>query len=141
MDPSAFDTLVRAFASGGTRRRLLRLVAALPIASALLASGDAASAERPLDRLRRRTEQRNRKQRNTHKRQHDQHHQHHQHDHNHNNTGGGGNPGPCTPNGQACTESGQCCSDNCFNFVCTATVTQCAGQPAAADGTGHRLLR
>src|SRR5215212_4196833 len=62
MDPSAFDALIRAFASGGTRRRLLRLVTALPFGGALLVGEDAAGAERPHERLGRRTRQRNRKQ-------------------------------------------------------------------------------
>ena len=62
MDPSAFDTLVRAFAPSGTRRRLL---AGLPLLGALAVVGeDEAAAERPLDRVQQRTPQRNRKQRN-----------------------------------------------------------------------------
>src|SRR5262245_66347762 len=68
MDPTAFDTLVRSFAAAGTRRRLLRrLVATLPLGSALLTSGgeEATAGEHPRDRLRRRTKHRNQKQRNT----------------------------------------------------------------------------
>jgi hypothetical protein len=36
MDPQRFDTLVRAFSSPGTRRGLLRLLAAVPVAAGLL---------------------------------------------------------------------------------------------------------
>jgi hypothetical protein len=62
MNPSAFDTLVRLFAPTGTRRRLL---AGVPLLGALAVVGeDAAAAERPLDRVQRRTRRRNRKQRN-----------------------------------------------------------------------------
>ena len=75
MDPSAFDTLVRAFATVGSRRRLLRLVAALPFGGALLAGEDAAGADRPHERLGRRTKQRNHKQRTERRR--------HMHQHNH----------------------------------------------------------
>ena len=118
MDPTAFDALVRAFATGGTRRRLLRLVAALPLGGALRAMRMRREPNGPMERLGRRTQQRNRQQRNRQRRnqnnkqhQHDKHHQnnqHHQHDNN-GGGGGGGNPGPCTPNGQACTRR-QCCS-------------------------------
>jgi hypothetical protein len=62
MDPSTFDTLTRAIAHTGTRRRLVALLAALPLDGLLtgMARNDAA-AERPVDRLHRRTQPRNRK--------------------------------------------------------------------------------
>src|SRR5829696_5688661 len=66
MDPSALDTLARSFHVSGSRRRLLRrLVASLPLLGALaVVSDEEGAAERPIDRLQRRTQQRNRKQRN-----------------------------------------------------------------------------
>ena len=131
MDASRFDALVRAIATGGTRRRLLRLVAALPLGGALLANGDEAAAERPHERLGRRTQQRNRQQRNQQRRnKNNNKNRNNKHNNKHNN-GGGGNPDPCTPNNQACTRSDQCCSENCFNFVCAATISTC-GQGSSA---------
>jgi hypothetical protein len=65
-DPSAFDTLARSFATRGSRRRLVTLLAALPLVGALttLSEDEAAAQQRPIDRLRQRTPQRNRQQRN-----------------------------------------------------------------------------
>jgi hypothetical protein len=84
MDGSQFDTLARAFATTGTRRWLVRLVAALPLGGALTTLGqDEAAAERPHERLARRTQQRNRKQRT----------QRQQNQNQNNNDGGGGNGG------------------------------------------------
>ena len=70
MDPVAFDTLARAIAQPGTRRRLLgRLLVGVPLLGALAPGGEAAlAAERPLERLQRRTPQRNRQQRNNRRR-------------------------------------------------------------------------
>ena len=66
MDPSAFDALTRSFQTAGSRRWLLRrLVASLPLLGALAVVGEEeVGAERPHERLARRTQQRNRKQRN-----------------------------------------------------------------------------
>ena len=65
MDPTRFDTLTRAIAQSGTRRRLLALLAALPLSSMLTGlAADDAGAERPIDRVQGRTPQRNRQQRN-----------------------------------------------------------------------------
>jgi hypothetical protein len=84
MDGSQFDTLARAFATTGTRRWLVRLVAALPLGGALTTLGqDEAAAERPHERLARRTQQRNRKQRT----------QRQQNQNQNTNNGGGGNGG------------------------------------------------
>jgi hypothetical protein len=46
VDTRRFDTLVRAFAAGGTRRRLVAVVTALPLVGVLTGlSGDEAEAE------------------------------------------------------------------------------------------------
>jgi hypothetical protein len=70
MDPVAFDTLARAIAQAGTRRRLLgRLLVGVPLLGALAPGREEAlAAERPLERLQRRTPQRNRQQRNNRRR-------------------------------------------------------------------------
>ena len=66
MDGSHFDTLARTIAHSGTRRRLVSLLLALPLGGVLVIAAEAGQvvAERPLDRVQRRTKQRNRKQRN-----------------------------------------------------------------------------
>jgi hypothetical protein len=66
MDPTSFDALTRSLGATGSRRRLLGLVSALLPAGLLTAwlGEDAGAAERPLDRLQRRTPQRNRQRRN-----------------------------------------------------------------------------
>lgn len=62
MGLNAFDTLVHSLTTVGTRRRLLGVLAALPLGGIMAASTEAG--EHPRDRLRRRTRQRNHKQRN-----------------------------------------------------------------------------
>ena len=71
MDDRRFDALVRALQdrTGSRRRALTALLVALGVPG--VAAREAA-AERPLDRLRRRTQQRNRKQRNTKKQKQEQ---------------------------------------------------------------------
>ena len=134
MDPTAFDTLARAFATGGTRRGVLRrLVASLPLVGVLAAGGRRRRRSRAAPRAagsahpaaqppaaqppaaQQAPDQHNKNTRTQHR---------HQHDNNHNGGGGGGggNPGPCTPNGQACQRNSDCCGGNCFNQQCAATV-------------------
>ena len=144
MDGSQFDTLARAFATTGTRRWLVRLVAALPLGGALTTLGqDEAAAERPHERLARRTQQRNRKQRT----------QRQQNQNQNNNNGGGGNGGGggggnggggnnnnnnrngntlgsfelCSP-GSACPSGQVCLSGACF--------TTCPGPFSCLGGSG-----
>jgi hypothetical protein len=91
MDPSAFDTATRAIAQSGTRRWLVRLVATLPLGGVLTTIGaDKAGAERPHERLGRRTQQRNRKQRRRRRRNKNQH----QNNGNGGRNGGGGGTNP-----------------------------------------------
>jgi hypothetical protein len=66
MDPTAFDVLARSFGAAASRRLLLRRLAALSFWGAPITLGaGGVLAQRPLDRVRRRTQQRHRKQRNT----------------------------------------------------------------------------
>jgi hypothetical protein len=64
MDGSRFDTLARVLAPAGTRRRLVTLLAVLPLGGVLAVGGEESAAERPLDRVQGRTQQRNTKRRN-----------------------------------------------------------------------------
>lgn len=137
MDPTRFDALVRTFAAGRTRRRLVATIAALPLVGALTGiSGNDVEAERPRDRLRLRKAQRRRKQRNR-KRQN----QNTNTGNGGGNNGGGGNnqippPGATSPpplgatqcgsNGDVCFQDSDCCTNNCFNFQCAARVLQCS---------------
>ena len=64
MDPTSILWPGRSRTSG-TRRRLVTLLVALPLGGVLATLGaDEAAAESPIDRMQRRTPQRNRKQRN-----------------------------------------------------------------------------
>ena len=145
MDERRFDELVRALqGSVGSRRRALRaLLVALGVPGV---TARETAAERPLDRLRRRTPQRNRKQRNTKKQnkknKHNNQNNNNQNNNNQNNGGdreggggggGPGSPGACTPNGSVCRQGSECCAGNCFNFVCAETLSQCTagGTPIA----------
>src|SRR5688500_18219771 len=81
MDMDHFDRATKILSTAGTRRGLVHLVAAVPVLGVLLAAADEeANAERPHERMHRRTQQRNRKQRNRKQR-----------NTNKNNDGGGGN--------------------------------------------------
>ncbi len=76
MGPSAWDARVTASAPAQTRRWLLALLAALPLGGVLTSFGaEEATAERPHERLGRRTEQRHRKQRDG-RRSNTTHHHH-----------------------------------------------------------------
>ena len=115
MDPTAFDTLTRAIAQSGTRRRLVALLAALPLSGLLTdLAQDEAAAERPIDRIQRRTPQRNRKQRNNQNRNNNN-------TKNQNNTLQSAGP-PC--NAKKCPQG------------CCAGRTCAAGNSAAQCGTG-----
>lgn len=128
MDATRFDSLVRAFAQGSTRRRLVTLLGTVLFSSVVFGlADDDAAAERPHDRVKRRSKQRNRKQRNEHHRKQ----RRRRNDRNANN-GGGGNtggktPGACAPNGNACQQNGDCCGRNCFNQRCSNSPNQCNG--------------
>lgn len=68
MDDSGFDQAARALGDAGTRRHLMRLMAALPVTGVLLAAADDTTAEKPRNRIEQRTRQRKRKQRNRRRR-------------------------------------------------------------------------
>jgi hypothetical protein len=123
MDPTAFDILTRWFATDSTRRRLLRrLVATLPMAGVLVATrDDAAEAERPHQRLGRRTQQRNRNQRNNNRNNNKKNNQNKK-----KNKGGGLGGSQCSTTGSVCEQNSDCCTNNCFNFACANKVTQCS---------------
>jgi hypothetical protein len=120
MDPIAFDTLTRAIARTGTRRRLVALLAALPLGGLLtdLAQDDVA-AERPIDRIQQRTPQRNRKQRNNTK---------NTKNNNNNNNGGGGLGG--TQDACGGCPRGQVCCVNAGRGVC-CPAAKCCGDPGS----------
>jgi hypothetical protein len=144
MDPVAFDTLARAIAQPGTRRRLLgRLLVGVPLLGALAPGGEeAAAAERPLERLQGRTPQRNRQQRNNRRRNTNNNKK--------NNNGGGGqnsgnrlqNPNKCRSSadcgGRACC-SGTCCQPpaNQCNLAELCCAPNCAGRQCGPDGCGR----
>lgn len=122
MDAGRFDALVRAFSGGSTRRRLVALVAALPLGGIVLGLSDEdAAAKRGKNNKQKNRKQRRRK-------------------NNKKNTNGGNNggqnPGSCTPNGNACQQDSDCCGGNCFAQVCTAVATACDGESCPAGATG-----
>jgi hypothetical protein len=156
MDSSTFDTLARAIAQSGTRRRLVALLAMLPLGGLLTdLAQDEVVAERPTDRVHGRTQQRNQNQRNNNNKNNNNKNNNKGKNKKNNNSGGGGgnrstppppplgSPSPCAANGGACRQGSQCCSGNCFNFVCADMVTQCTAAgpvisctPPDAGGTG-----
>ena len=122
MDPSAFDTVARSIAQRGTRRGLVRLVASLPLVGFLAKVGaEEAAAERPIDRLRRRTPQRNRKQRNK--------------NNNQNNNNNKKNKNNTTTKNTPQSTQGQCTAKKCPQGCCAGR-TCAAGDSAAQCGTG-----
>ena len=156
MDTAQFDALVRSFADAASRRRLLRLVVSLTLGGAVTGLvGDAGQAERPHDRLHRRTRQRNRKQRNKRRKNSNQGGPGTNNNGNSINDGGGGggrlgNPGPCGPGGSACNKDGDCCSGGCCGGTCCfapanqcnlaglCCAPNCAGKQCGPDGCGAR---
>jgi hypothetical protein len=136
MESVRFDSLVKSLSAPGTRRWLVRLVATLPLGSVLTALGqDEAAAERPHERLQRRTPQRNRKQRNARKSNKNQNNN----ETNNNNGGSGGpTPGPgggggCDcPNWLICLPNGACgrtCGDSTGCADCTPKGSICPPPP------------
>ena len=145
MDPSAFDTLVRAIARSGTRRRLL---AGLPLLGAIAVVGDdEAAAQRPLDRVQQRTPQRNRKQRNSN--QNNKSNNNNNNNDNNKNDGGGGGVGDlnatctCCPGTQVYyADANVCCFPGQVPFAggCCPRDNICndnQGQPVCCQ---HRCL-
>lgn len=134
MDPRRFDTLVRAFAAEGTRRRLVAALATLPFAGALAHGVDEAEAEKPRDRIKRRKDANRRRRRNR------KHHKNKNKNKNNQNNGGGGKggrkPDSCALPGQACQQHGDCCQGNCFNQVCADPPNQCGDTNCPAGSTG-----
>jgi hypothetical protein len=155
MDPTAFDALVRSFGAVGSRRGLMVRLAALPLVSVLATRETVTAAERPLDRVQRRTSQRHRKQRNNRR--------------NNKNTNKTQNSGPDTGGPQDCPNStidcyvksddglceqfmgsfgpqghcgfGPCCPCDhpdlgYWNARCNQTFPACNGKCAAVDGGG-----
>ena len=135
MDGSRFDTLARAIAQSGTRRRVVSLLLALPLGGVLAVVGTEESvAERPLDWLQRRTPQRNRKQRN---------------DKNDNQDNRRGQDSDNrNPNQKKCSRSADCQKGRacCGGVCCQAGATcdtanrccvrTCAGRQCGPDGCG-----
>jgi hypothetical protein len=147
MDGSHFDTLARSFAQTGTRRRLLTLLAALPLGGVLTTRGQdkAAAQQRPIDRLQQRTPQRNRQQRNTNQNNQNTNNKNKNKKNNRNtNDGGGARLGAgddcLTP---ADCASGVCCQGTCCQPPATqcnlgglCCAPNCAGRQCGPDGCG-----
>jgi hypothetical protein len=145
MDGSQFDTLARAIAQSGSRRRLLaRLIASLPVVGVLAVVGAGESAaERPIDRVQGRTPQRNRKQRNT-RNNNNQNNKKNNRNNRNTNDGGGARLGA----GDACLTpadcaSGACCQGTCCqppatqcNLAGLCCAPNCAGRQCGLDGCG-----
>ena len=160
MDPTAFDTLTRAFTTPGSRRRLLRLASALLPAGLLAARREAASAA---ERNRQpRNNNQNNNQNNNNQNNNNQNNNN-QNNNNQNRNKGKGQDPVCTV-GQICGQPSTC-GNGCFclqsvegtNFCiqfaannceprCTSS-TECAGDSApprsavAAVGKGKMGLR
>lgn len=162
MDPRQFDALVRSFATGGTRRRLLTLLTALPLGGMLVTvAGEEAAAERPHQRLGRRNKKRNRKQR--HKRRRNKHNKNNNKNQNTNQPSGGGTsapspppppPGLGNPGPEACAgivdgpdptgQCSHCCQEVCCrlpanqcNLAGLCCAPNCANRECGPDGCGR----
>jgi hypothetical protein len=132
MDPTAFDTLTRAFTTAGSRRRLLvRLVAALPLAGVLAARADGPAATAAA--------QRNRQQRNN--RGNNNQNNNNQNNNNQNSNGGvGSGDADCGELNHACCAGNRCSDDDlaCVFVLGTGdTCLQCGdlGQPCCDDNS------
>ncbi len=126
MDSLAFDRLARAVATGGTRRRLFAVLAALPLGGAVLGSNDA-EAEHPNQRLGRRNKQRKRKQRNSNQHNNNGNNGKNKNKKNNGNLGGS----QCGTTDSDCTQDSDCCSNNCFNLGCADKVHSCGSGASA----------
>ncbi len=140
MDDSTFDRLARAVGTESSRRRLLGALSGLGLGGVLAVfETDDAGAEKPKDRLHRRTKQHRRKRRNEQRRNQDQ--------------GGGGNGGggglgsvqcgtdSCGGSCGTCDPVFQtCCGGTCKNTAydldnCGACSHQCQGFTLCMSGT------
>ncbi len=132
MDPVRFDTLTRVLGQIRGRRGVVALIAALPLGGVLTGvTADDAAAERPGDRLQRRSRQRNQKQRNSNKNNNNKK--------KNKNKGGGRGGSQCAATGSDCNQDSDCCSNNCFNLGCADKVHSCganACHPAANGCVG-----
>lgn len=133
MDSRRFDSLVRTFAAASTRRRVMAVLAALPLVGQIPGlAPDEAAAEKPRDRIKRRKDANRRKRRNR---------KHHKNNNSKKNTNGGGGKGGGKPNacalpGQPCQQNGDCCKGNCFNQVCADPPNRCGGTNCPTGSTG-----
>jgi hypothetical protein len=135
MDAEHVDRIATGLGSGASRRRLLRLGSAL-LPGGLLAAWqrEAAGAERPHERLARRTPQRNHQQRTKNNNDNDNDNKKNDNNQNNNNqnnndgggSGGGGQlgavlpgqPGPSSVCLGNCQEAFDGCAEPCDNSVC-----------------------
>jgi hypothetical protein len=133
MDGSRFDTLARAVAQSGTRRRLVGLLLALPLGGVLAIADEAGEvvAERPLDRVQRRTPQRTRKKRNTKNNRRGQ-----------DSDNRDPNNRPCSSSAD-CQKGRTCCRGTCCqppanqcNLEGMCCAPNCAGRTCGTDGCG-----
>lgn len=124
MDPTRFDALARTLGGSGTRRRILAVLAALPLGGTLLAlEDDEAAAERPRDRVKRRNQQHKRKQRNNKNKNNK--------NKNTKKKGGGLGGSQCGATDSDCSQDSDCCSNNCFNLGCADKVHSCGSGDSA----------
>jgi hypothetical protein len=123
MDAETFDRLSRSLTQGRTRRGLITLLASLPLAGAFATLlGEEAAANRPGQNRRNKNQRQSGNNKDNRKgKRNDQ---------------GQNKPGPCTPNGSACRQGSDCCSNNCFNFVCAATASQCGNTTCTPTAGG-----
>jgi hypothetical protein len=137
MDGSRFDTLARAIAERGTRRQLVSLLLTLPLGGVLAVADEAGEvvAERPLDRVQRRTKQRTRKQRNNKNNRRDNRR-------GQDNSNSDVNNKPCSSSAD-CQKGRTCCRGTCCqlpanqcNLEGMCCAPNCAGRTCGPDGCG-----